>query len=156
MITINCLICGKEKKVYPYKLKEGKGKYCSLECSYRNPVNIERARNLGLLNIGRKCTEDSKIKKRIALIGRFTKEKNTHWKGSNVGYTAIHKWIRENYGSASKCVNGHIGKRYYWANISGEYKRDVDDYHQLCGRCNRLDGIHIAERFKEGGASISI
>jgi len=27
--------------------------------------------------------------------------------------------------------------RYEWANISGEYKRDVSDYIQLCPSCHR-------------------
>ena len=28
-------------------------------------------------------------------------------------------------------------KRYHWANISGEYKRDLTDYKRLCVSCHR-------------------
>lgn len=40
MIKVNCLYCGKKFETYPYNLKIGKGKYCSLEC--RNKVYIKR------------------------------------------------------------------------------------------------------------------
>ena len=33
MITRSCAICGKEFNTYPSKLKIGRGKYCSKECS---------------------------------------------------------------------------------------------------------------------------
>lgn len=71
-----------------------------------------------------------------------------NWKGDEVGYYALHAWIIRNWGKATKCVNGHIAKRYFWANISGEYKRDTSDWHELCQSCNQTDGIKIHERFK--------
>ncbi len=33
MITKNCLICGKEFKTYPSRIKKGQGKYCSKACA---------------------------------------------------------------------------------------------------------------------------
>lgn len=150
MILINCLICGKEKEIYPYKLKYNKGKYCSLECSYKNPINIERVRKVGLANKGRQHTEEEKIRVRLTLSGKFVGEKNWNWQGDKAGYAAIHTWLRRNLGNASRCVNGHIAKKYYWANISGEYKRDSSDYQELCNSCNMNDGIHIHPRFLGG------
>jgi hypothetical protein len=52
-------------------------------------------------------------------------------------------------GKARKCSNDitHPG-RYGWANISGEYRRDIDDWHELCHICNLNDGVKIPERLK--------
>lgn len=70
-------------------------------------------------------------------------------------YVAVHNWLRYNYGSADHCENPEC---YYprlssadksktvmydeptgfeWANISGDYRRDRDDYMQLCVLCHR-------------------
>ncbi len=80
--------------------------------------------------------------------GEHLNEAHPQWKGDNVGYFSLHNWIFRKLGKASKCVNGHIAKRYYWGNISGEYKRDFSDWHELCWYCNHNDGIRIPERFK--------
>lgn len=59
-------------------------------------------------------------------------------------YSAVHFWLRDNYGKAVKCENCGLenipqGKQKYfeWANISGEYKRDRSDWRQLCIPCHR-------------------
>jgi len=53
-------------------------------------------------------------------------------------YLQIHYWIRKLYGNAYYCSNDklHKAKRYHWANISGKYKRDINDYKQLCSSCH--------------------
>jgi hypothetical protein len=61
-------------------------------------------------------------------------------------YSAIHSWVYRHYGKANRCVDcGENGRLHYqWANISGEYKRDISDWRQLCVPC------HIrADRFPE-------
>lgn len=37
MITINCLTCGKEFRVFPYEVKRGT-KFCSVECYYKSSI----------------------------------------------------------------------------------------------------------------------
>ena len=74
-------------------------------------------------------------------------DNHPQWKADNVGYFALHGWIQRTLGKASKCVNGHKARIYHWANISGEYKRDLSDWHELCPSCNRTDNIRIHERF---------
>ena len=57
-------------------------------------------------------------------------ELNPAWKGSNVGYSALHAWIRRHLGKPKKCFNcgeNSKDKRYEWANISGDYRRDKKD-----------------------------
>lgn len=71
-------------------------------------------------------------------------EKNIHWKGDNVGYHALHDWVRRYKGTPNKCSNCGTtkAKRYEWANISGKYKRKIDDWIRLCRSCHvRQDNI---------------
>ena len=74
-------------------------------------------------------------KTRIDIIG----EDNSNWKGDNAGYTSKHDWIKRWYGRPNLC--DHCGtedaKKFEWANISGEYKRDRTDWYRLCTRCHR-------------------
>jgi hypothetical protein len=62
-----------------------------------------------------------------------------NWKGMSAKYEAKHRWLYKKYGKADHCENdpSHISKRFEWANISGEYKREVSDYKQLCVPCHR-------------------
>ena len=82
-------------------------------------------------------------KKRGAQIG----SKNA-WK-EKVGYSGIHKWIVKERKTPSYCEHCKISKApklpkdrirkrsyFQWANISGEYKRDVTDWVRLCWSCH--------------------
>lgn len=61
-----------------------------------------------------------------------------NWKGDEVGYQALHSWVRRKLGSASSCelCDNETG-RFEWSNISGEYKRDTSDWRSLCAKCHR-------------------
>lgn len=78
-----------------------------------------------------------------------TGEKCNAWKGDKVGYHGIHVWIKKMLGKPSQCENCGTTEsyRFEWANISGQYLRDISDWVRLCVRCHRLiDGNHIRER----------
>lgn len=65
--------------------------------------------------------------------------KNPNWKGDNVGYTALHDWLRKNYGKASKCEHCKTlnAKRYEWALIKGKkYQRKRENFIELCPKCH--------------------
>lgn len=76
--------------------------------------------------------------------------KNVKWKGDKVGYLALHAWVRKELGKPNRCdfcgrsdENPNI---YEWANKSGDYLRDLNDWMRLCKKChNRYD----AERRKK-------
>lgn len=76
-------------------------------------------------------------------------EKAYQWKGDNVGYPNLHKWVRKTFGKANHCERCQTltAKRYVWANKTGQYKRDISDWIQLCNSCNLTDGIPIHKRF---------
>jgi len=60
---------------------------------------------------------------------------NVNWKGDDVGYVALHKWVANKRGKPTKCE--HCGKieensrKIQWANKSGKYLRDLDDWIRL-------------------------
>lgn len=65
-------------------------------------------------------------------------ENNPCWKGDKVGYQALHDWVRREKGKPERCevcgiAEGHIE----WANVSGQYCRDLDDWKMLCRTCHR-------------------
>ncbi len=83
---------------------------------------------------------------------RITGSANKLWKGGKVGYGALHSWLRRKLGKATYCKNNSTHKgNFMWANISGKYKRNIEDWHQLCNTCNQIDGIKVPNRFKKGG-----
>lgn len=77
------------------------------------------------------------------LKGCGFKEKNGMWKGESASYFAKHLWIINNHGNPKKCehckkVGEKIKGRWnvHWANISGEFKRDIKDWIALCAKCH--------------------
>lgn len=73
-----------------------------------------------------------------SMRGKFGEE-SRRWKGNEASYVAKHMWIIKHYGNAKRCSKNpkHKAKRYEWANLSGEYKRDISDYIELCPSCHR-------------------
>lgn len=63
-----------------------------------------------------------------------------NWTGDNCSYESLHIWLKTNYRKPDHCekCDGKNAKRFEWANISGEYKRDIKDFMQLCPSCHRL------------------
>lgn len=56
------------------------------------------------------------------------------------GYRNLHYWVEKNLGTpmvCSKC-NDTSASRYHWANISGEYKKTIDDWARFCPHCHKL------------------
>jgi hypothetical protein len=72
-----------------------------------------------------------------AVVGK----KNGEWKGSDVGYRALHHWVVRHLGTPDICedcgLGGLFGKKIHWANKSGKYKRDLKDWVRLCSKCHK-------------------
>ena len=127
MVIGTCKICKKQFSHYP----SSKRKYCSQQCYSRVKV-----KNLGLRFFGRKHTPETreKIKK-----GQSRGSEHPLWKGEKIHYTTLHQWVYRNKGKPKKCE--HCGttsenKRYDWANKSGKYKRDLNDFIRVCQSCH--------------------
>jgi hypothetical protein len=82
---------------------------------------------------------------------------NGAWKGDNVSYTSLHQWIRNHKPKPELCEECRKIKPYDLANISGKYRRDINDFEWLCRKChmkkdNRLEFLHNAG-FQKGQKS---
>ncbi len=73
------------------------------------------------------------------MLGRFSEEKHPQWKGDEITYSAVHKWMSKKSGQPRYCEHCKRTdqKKYEWANISKEYKRIVTDWLRLCTKCHR-------------------
>lgn len=108
MALIKCNLCGEFKEYFYRTVNIGQGIFCSKRCY------------------------------QLSKVGLFG-EKSSNWKGENAKYVAKHMWIQKRYGKATYCDNdiSHQSRHYEWANISGKYLRDRNDYRQLCISCHR-------------------
>jgi hypothetical protein len=66
-------------------------------------------------------------------------ENSATWKGDEVSYRNLHRWVERLLGKPNRCVFcGKIatGRRIHWANKSGEYRRILSDWLRLCSTCH--------------------
>ena len=112
-------------------------------------------KNLALINANKKGSGNPMwgkhtSEKQKATVRARKGELNQNWKGDDVGYDALHDWLKRWHGVANKCENIKCESLYKekvrkvspfaWANITGEYKRGIENWKQLCIFChNRFD-----------------
>ncbi len=56
-----------------------------------------------------------------------------------MGYRGVHNWVERKLGKPKTCSECEDNtKTYYeWANISGNYLRELSDWKRLCASCHR-------------------
>lgn len=95
-------------------------------------------------------TEETKIKMSNIKKGKhYSPATEFKEKEGELSYVGLHEWVYRKLGMAKRCINGHEAKIYYWGNISGDYKKEISDWHELCPKCNQKDGIKIHPRFNK-------
>lgn len=82
-------------------------------------------------------------------------EKNPMWAGDKVGYYALHSWVRRRKEKPSFCDNCKERPALDLANISGEYKRNLDDWEWLCRHCHMNKDGRINNLKRGGGKPTS-
>ena len=82
-------------------------------------------------------TEEHRENKRKSMLGKNLAENNGMWKGDEVGYYALHNWIRRRIPKPKLCVDCKKVPPYDLTNISQQYKRDVNDFEWLCRKCHQ-------------------
>ena len=97
--------------------KSERGKYCSQKC-YWEILKLNPPKHLN--------------KTKFKISGRL-------FKGTPQEYSHIHYWIGTKLGKPSQCEDcGRFakGKQIDWANKSGEYKQELNDWIRLCKKCH--------------------
>ena len=88
--------------------------------------------------LGKFHTEETKKKMSLALKGHNSGDKNGKYKPIEEIKTicALHRKIEKIKPKPNLCENCGKKKAYDLANISGEYKRIVEDWEWLCRKCH--------------------
>lgn len=103
-------------------------------------MKFQKGNQYGKKNKGFKHSEETK--KLISL--NHLSEKNGMWKGDEVGLGKLHEWIKRRKPKIELCECCNKNKSYDLANISGKYKRDINDFEWLCRSCH----MHKDNRIK--------
>lgn len=158
-----CLVCEKKLNIPIYRVKAGRGKYCSLKCKYKGmedwiPWNkgIKGSVKPNKTSFKKGNIPWTKGKKGIHMNpatefkkgnipwstgkqrSEITGKNHPLWKGDAVQYNALHSWIYRTLGQPSFCNRCKTikSKRFMWHNISGKYKREITDWERVCARCH--------------------
>lgn len=91
---------------------------------YIRPSDYKRGR--------RCCSRKCGFKKRKVLKGK----EHPNWKFDKVGYSGLHAYIRKLLKKPKLCSICNKREAYDLANISGKYKRDLEDWEWLCRKCH--------------------
>jgi len=119
--------------------------------TYWTKERRQQARSLMKNNkfaLGHKLTKEHKAK----LVKH--NEKHWAWKGGQASYSAIHKWLVKNYGSANKCENPQCkqkSKSFHYALLFGKkYVHIRENYKMLCVSCHKIyDAYHSYSKYKD-------
>ena len=91
-----------------------------------------------------------KIIKRMIESGKIkyaVGKNHQNWKGNKVGYQGLHKWIRNHKPKPKFCERCGGRKKLDLSNISGKYKRDMNDFEYICRSCHiKKDGINKGKK----------
>lgn len=82
-------------------------------------------------------------------------EKNPSFKGDEVGYAALHIWVRRRKPEPKLCDKCGLVPPVDLANRSGNYFRDLNDWDYLCRKCH-MDSDGRNDRLRESGKSRKI
>lgn len=52
------------------------------------------------------------------------------------GYRTLHMWVRSHFKKTNICTICNEEKKTTLSNISGKYKRDLNDFWELCSECH--------------------
>lgn len=107
-------------------------------------TSIKTREKISIANSGKKRTE----KERSRLASFYKNIVSPHlWFGDKATYQRIHIKMYREYGDSKICEDcGKIGRNNYeiqWANMSGQYRNDRDDWKRLCASCHRQYDINL-------------
>lgn len=131
-------------------------KYTKLPCPKREElVDLYESKNMSQLELCQhygkslkviqRWFKELKIKPRRQIKRNQTRERNSHWKGDNVGYKTYHQRVQAQRGKPSRCemCETTTAKKFEWASMTRDFK-NIYDYIRLCVSCHKkFDKIHL-------------
>jgi len=117
-----------------------KGWFSKTNPAKRTKEQYEKiAKILSKQRTGGKMLDVTKKKISQSLKGKKKVVTNPMWKGDSVKYPALHTWMINNFGQPKECefCRSNDRKMYHWANKTGRYKRDRNDWLRLCVPCHK-------------------
>lgn len=155
MIVISCK-CGIEFEAKKCLVESGRKKYCSKVCfyKYRDLSQPRKKHDVSKGNSGwfkkgltpwsalhpELCKPNKGSIKKGDTRGAGTQFKSLSipkdYKPERNDYNSLHSWVRRKKGKPLKCCNCGSDKYVQWANKSHEYKRDINDFFELCRKCH--------------------
>lgn len=72
-------------------------------------------------------------------------DKNPNWKGDLISISGLHFWIKRKLGVAKTCSNKYcprLSTKFAWANRSRLYRRNINDFTNLCYQCHIIADKH--------------
>jgi len=125
-----CEVCGVEfEKPASCSVKDWQTrKFCSAKCYGQSKV--------GKPSPGKPFAKGHAAWNR-GMVGYKAGEANHQWAGDKAGYMAVHAWVRKHFPKTGCQHCGATDRKTQWANISGEYRRDRDDWIELCVPCHK-------------------
>jgi hypothetical protein len=112
----------------------------------KNGKKCRSCRLVGNKNtLGRVMSSKQKKELCVTRIG----DANPNWKGTSVGLSGLHSWVKRHLGKPKRCSGCHQVKKLDLANISQKYKRDFTDWEWLCRKCHMTKDGRLTRR-KDG------
>jgi hypothetical protein len=110
---------------------------------------FQKGNQLGKLNVGRKVTKETRKKLSTLLTGKKRSletrrkmslskigDKHPLWRGNKVSKGQLHQWVKRHKQKKELCEECNLKPPTDLANISGKYKRDINDFKWLCEKCH--------------------
>jgi hypothetical protein len=104
----------------------------------------ESRQRMSTAHKGSVFTDDHRARLRERSNDHLQSDRHYGWKGDAASYLSKHQWVyrrKPRTGECEECGtrppafrNRTTGTEF--ANVSGEYRRDVDDYRELCHACH--------------------
>lgn len=141
----NCEECMELFKYSPSVERKGHARFCSRVCqglwqsyerSGKKPYEMTKQikENISEATKGRKSPNKGKK------MPWVTGDNNHNWKGDNASYRSLHSWVARKLGQPTTCSEcgktNLFGRAIHWSNISGDYRRELDDWQRLCAKCH--------------------
>ncbi len=137
-----CLGCKKN-----FLCKLSKTKFCSHVCYWKSiSVDVGKIERLKIIGFKKGNIPPYKGKPNPYVTG----ENNFNWKSDDVGYAALHQWIKKRKEKPYNCTSCGVNRAIDLANISGRYKRELDDWEYLCRKCHMIKDGRLKKFIKSG------